>query len=49
MIYQNIDFHNVAELVPRDGGLAMPRLPAAVRAGLDSEGSGEALFMSCGV
>ena len=39
MLYQNMEFHNVAELVPRDGGFAMPRLPANVRSGLDGPGS----------
>ena len=49
MLYRNIEFHNVAELVPRDGGLAMPRLPADVRAELDEPRSAETLFHSSGV
>ena len=32
MIFQNIDFHNVADMTPAEGGWLMWRLPANVRA-----------------
>ena len=35
MIFQNIDFHNVAELVPHEDGWRMHRVPEHVRLGCD--------------
>lgn len=49
VIFQNIEFHNVEELVKKEKGWAMKRIPTAVGEGLD-EGAGElTCFYSTGV
>lgn len=35
MIYQNVEFHNVAEIKPHDGGVALQRVPESVRTHLN--------------
>ncbi len=52
MIHQNVELHNVAEITPHDGGVALQRVPESVRAHLNEgaqlkvmqPGSGEIRF-----
>ncbi|MDP7024161.1 MAG: SGNH/GDSL hydrolase family protein [Kiritimatiellia bacterium] len=52
MIHQNVELHNVAETTPRDGGVALQRVPGSLRAHLNEgaqfkvmqPGSGEIRF-----
>lgn len=46
MIYDNIEFHNVEELVPTQNGCLLQRLPQAVRESLSPMGQGMAALAS---
>lgn len=49
MRYDNIFLHNVEELIPCEGGFAMSRLPAHLRAILEQRNAGQVALHSSGV
>ena len=48
MIAFGMELHNVAELAQRENGFALPRLDAAVRAGLDTDAGRDCVFLTSG-
>ena len=49
MIYRNIEFHNVEELIPCEKGLAMSRIPASLRERVNPVLRTRSAFYSTGV
>lgn len=48
MIFKNIQFHNVAEIVETDKGFKLCRVPKTVRLGLNEQAREERAYITCG-